>query len=198
MTTCLIYPHENRLIQLTAVLHESRIDIDSSVLLRHAVPRMDMAEETIRRTDLMYPLSKTLTAIMINLAGLTGLVQHTEWRLMRDKHVHTGRDCLHTVTFKPLDKKRQTVEMHTVKRYAIAGQEITVPVQPLNTTAVKTHVMIAHRKQLVPVGLIAEPVEKIQSLRLCPVLSKVSTMHQYVGLRQIAETAVPVVRVRQT
>lgn len=90
------------------------------------------------------------------------------------------------------------MEMHTVKRYAIAGQEIAVPVQPLNTTAVKTHVMIAHRKQLVPIGLIAEPVEKIQSLRLCPVLSKVSAMHQYVGLRQISETAVSVVRVRQT
>lgn len=99
MTTCLIYPHENRLIQLTAVPHESRIDIDSTVLLRHAVPSMDMAEETIRRTDLMYPLSKTLTAIMTNLAGLTGLVQHPERRLMRDKHVHAGRDCLHINSF---------------------------------------------------------------------------------------------------
>ena len=146
----------------------------------------------------MYPLSKTLTAIMINLPGLTGLVQHPERRLMRDKHVHAGRDGLNTVTFKSLDKKRQTVEMHTAKRYAIAGQEIAVPVQPLNTTAVKTHVMIAHRKQLVPIGLIAEPVEKIQRLRLCSVLSKVSAMHQDVGLRQISETAVPVVRVRQT
>lgn len=146
----------------------------------------------------MYPLSKTLTAIMTNLPGLTGLVQHPERRLMRDKHVHAGRDGLNTVTFKSLDKKRQTVEMHTAKRYAIAGQEIAVPVQPLNTTAVKTHVMIAHRKQLVPIGLIAEPVEKIQRLRLCSVLSKVSAMHQDVGLRQISETAVPVVRVRQT
>lgn len=198
MTTCRIYPYEERFIQPPAVLHESRIDIDCTVLLRLAVPRMDMAEETIRRTDLMYPLSKTLTAIMTNLAGLTGLVQHTEWRLMRDKHVHTGRDGLNTVTFKPLDKKRQTMEMHTVKRYAIAGQEIAVPVQPLNTTAVKTHVMIAHRKQLVPVWLIAEPVEKIQSLSLCSVFSKVSAMHQYVSQRQVSETAVPVVRVRQT
>ena len=198
MTTFRLYPHEDRLIQLTAVPHESRIDIDCTVLLRHAVPRMDMAEETIRRTDLMYPLSKTLTAIMINLPGLTGLVQHPERRLMRDKHVHAGRDGLNTVTFKSLDKKRQTVEMHTAKRYAIAGQEIAVPVQPLNTTAVKTHVMIAHRKQLVPIGLIAEPVEKIQRLRLCSVLSKVSAMHQDIGLRQISETAVPVVRVRQT
>ena len=198
MTTCRIYPHEERFIQLTVVLHESRIDINCTVLLRLAVPRMDMAEETIRRTDLMYPLSKTLTAIVINLAGLTGLVQHTEWRLMRDKHVHAGRDGLNTATFKPLDKKRQTVEMHTVKRYAIAGQEITVPVQPINTTAVKTHVMIAHREQLVPVGLIAEPVEKIQRLSLCSVFSKISAMHQDIGLRQISETAVPVVRVRQT
>ena len=198
MTTCRIYPHEERFIQLTVVLHESRIDINCTVLLRLAVPRMDMAEKTIRRTDLMYPLSKTLTAIVINLAGLTGLVQHTEWRLMRDKHVHAGRDGLNTATFKPLDKKRQTVEMHTVKRYAIAGQEITVPVQPINTTAVKTHVMIAHREQLVPVGLIAEPVEKIQRLSLCSVFSKVSAMHQDIGLRQISETAVPIVRVRQT
>lgn len=85
---------------MTVVLHESRIDIDSTVLLRHAVPCMDMAEETIRRTDLMYPLSKTLTAIMINLAGLTGLVQHPEWRLMRDKHVHAGRDGLHKIVFR--------------------------------------------------------------------------------------------------
>lgn len=86
----LLYPHDNRLIQLTAVLHEGRIDINCSVPLRHAVPCMDMAEKAIRRTDIMYSLSKTLTAIMINLAGLTGLVQHPERRLMRDKHVHTG------------------------------------------------------------------------------------------------------------
>ncbi len=86
--TTLTYPHEERFIQPPAVLHEGRIDIDCSVLLRHAVPCMDMAEETIRRTDIMYSLSKTLTAIMKNLAGLTGLVQHPERRLMRDKHVH--------------------------------------------------------------------------------------------------------------
>ena len=100
MTTCRIYPHEERFIQPPAVLHESRIDIDCTVLLRHAVPCMDMAEETIRRTDLMYPLSKTLTAIMINLARPTGLVQHPERRLMRDKHVHAGRDGLNINSFR--------------------------------------------------------------------------------------------------
>ena len=36
---------------------------------------------------------------MINLAGLTGLVQHPERRLVRDKHIHAERDGLNINSF---------------------------------------------------------------------------------------------------
>lgn len=104
---------------------------------------MDMAEQTIGRTDIVNPPCQSLTAIVINLASLTGLIKHSERRLVRNKHVHTGRDGLHEVILKSLDKKRQTMKMHSVKHYAVARQEITILVQPVNTAVVKAHVVIA-------------------------------------------------------
>lgn len=101
------------------------------------------------------------------------------------------------VVLKALYKKRQTVKMHPIEHHTLVGKEITVLIQALDIATVKAHIMIAGSKHLVLVRLITKSIEKIKSLFLRTVLGKVSAMHQDIGLRQIAETTMPVVRVRQ-
>ena len=73
-------------------------------------------------------------------------------------------------------------ELHTFNGYSPILQKEHIVRQVLNVLGIpQTKVMIPCHKQLIGIGQVDEPIEEIQDLLFCPVVSEVATMHNHIG-----------------
>ena len=79
-------------------------------------------------------------------------------------------------------------ECHTLNRHTPILQKVHVVRQISYAISIpQAEVMIACHKYFVGIGLINEPDEKIKHLPLCPIVSKVATMHNHIGFWHVCQ-----------
>ena len=189
---------QQRRAQATIFAQQRTVGKGNAAPPQRSVSCMHVTEQMISRFGFKHLFPQHLAAIMDGHAFYSVLVQHAQRRLVRHEHVHIGRNGTHLTVVPTLHKERNPVKTQSLQGNARMTQEMAVRIQSLDLRPMQAYIVIAYGKKLVPVGQIAQPVEEVQGFLLRAVFGEVAAMHQHIGFGQVAQTAVPVVRVGET
>ena len=188
---------QQRRAQATIFAQQRTVGKGNAAPPQRSVSCMHVTEQMISRFGFKHLFPQHLAAIMDGHAFYSVLVQHMERRLVRNQHIHTGRNSLHAAVLKPFDEERQAIERHAFQRDALMRKKMAVGIQPIHSRAMQASVVVAKDEDFMTVRKIAQPVRKVQCLVFRTVHAKVAAMHQHVGFRQVAQPAVETMRVRK-
>lgn len=136
-----------------------------------------------------YLIKNLLTAIIANATSHFA-VENAKWRLVSNKNLGIKRNWFLIMQI------TGTVELHTIDGYTAVLQKVNVGGQILDAVSlVETKIVIAAYENLVLVRQPDKPIEKIETLILRSAMADVATMHNHIGLGQMANLTVKTVSI---
>lgn len=154
----------SRVRKVIDLIEDRPVGEDNPVPLLHSGGFMNMPEQMKFRTDPHHALPQKGIAVV----DLIRKVKNIIGRLMGDKNVRVRRYIhkiiLRTPVNRILEEHRHAVEFDPINLDSGITEIVAILVKPLKPRSPKTKVVIAGDEDLVPVGQIAEPFHKVQSL----------------------------------
>ena len=120
------------------------------------------------------------------------------WRVCNENVRIVGDICIMfglTVSNAVAHEHWDSIEFHTADFHSGIAQVMHVIVESVNLGTIKAFVVVAADEYLLQIRKVAEPVQEIQCFLLASCHSKITGMHNYIGLGQIAQPPVAPMRV---
>ena len=156
---------------------------------------VDMSEKMQPGTYCRNAAKKLLRAVI----DIVVKVEDAQWRRVCNENVRTVGDiCIMlglAAGYAVAHKHRDSIESHTADFHTGIAQVMHVIVESVNLGAIKAFVVVAADEYLLQIRKVAEPVQEIQCFLLASCHSKITGMHNYIGLGQIAQPPVAPMRV---
>ena len=119
---------------------------------------------------------------------------------MRKQHIRISRDAakqLREVAVKVvLQKHRHTVKLDAVNGDAVIAEIMYIVWQAFNVGTIQAIIVIACNEDLVFVRQAAKPFDEVLYFLFSAFFSDVACMHDYIGLRQIFQSMMLAVSIR--
>lgn len=156
---------------------------------------VDMPEKMQSGLDSCYAGEKLFRTIV----DIVVKIEDAQWRRVGNENVRiVGDICIMlglAAGYAVAHEHRNAIKFNSVNYYAGIAQVMHVIVESVNLGTIKAFVVVAADEYLLQIRKVAEPVQEIQCFLLASCHSKITGMHNYIGLGQIAQPPVAPMRV---